>query len=58
MKNGSDSDLSDDVKQHRLLNVSKKRMQFRVFNSFKEQEDEMVAYWASITPLQRLVHLY
>jgi hypothetical protein len=30
----------------------------RVFNSFEEQEDEMIEYWASITPLQRLTHLY
>lgn len=30
----------------------------RIFRSFKEQEDEMIDYWASITPLQRLAHLY
>ena len=30
----------------------------RFFSSFQEQEDEMVAYWASITPLQRLKHLH
>ncbi len=30
----------------------------RIFNSFKEQEDEMIEYWASITPFQRLGHLY
>jgi hypothetical protein len=30
----------------------------RIFNSFREQEEEMIEYWASITPLQRLVHLY
>jgi hypothetical protein len=30
----------------------------RIFSSFKEQEDEMVEYWASITPFQRLAHLY
>jgi len=30
----------------------------RIFNSFQEQEEEMVAYWASISPLQRLTHLY
>ena len=30
----------------------------RIFNSFKEQENEMIEYWASITPLQRLAHLY
>ena len=28
------------------------------FSSFQQQEDEMVAYWASITPLQRLKHLH
>jgi len=30
----------------------------RVFSSFQQQEDELVAYWASITPLQRLKHLH
>ena len=30
----------------------------RIFNSFREQEEEMITYWASITPLQRLAHLY
>lgn len=30
----------------------------RIFNSFQEQEDEMINYWASITPKQRLAHLY
>jgi len=34
----------------------KKRVRF--FSSFQEQEDEMVTYWASITPLQRLRHLH
>ena len=28
------------------------------FSSFQQQEDEMVTYWASITPLQRLKHLH
>lgn len=28
------------------------------FSSLQQQEDEMVAYWASITPLQRLRHLH
>jgi hypothetical protein len=30
----------------------------RIFDSFQQQEDEMIAYWASITPEQRLAHLY
>jgi hypothetical protein len=30
----------------------------RFFSSFEEQEDEMISYWASITPLQRLRHLH
>ena len=30
----------------------------RFFSSFQEQEDEMISYWASITPLQRLRHLH
>jgi hypothetical protein len=30
----------------------------RIFNSFQEQEDEMIEYWATITPKQRLAHLY
>jgi hypothetical protein len=34
----------------------KKRVRF--FSSFQEQEDEMISYWASITPLQRLRHLH
>ena len=29
----------------------------RFFHSFEEQENEMIEYWASISPLQRLVHL-
>ena len=34
------------------------KKKLRIFNSFKEQEDEMIAYWASITPQKRLEHLY
>lgn len=30
----------------------------RIFSSFQEQEGEMIMYWAAITPLQRLAHLY
>lgn len=30
----------------------------RVFHSFEEQENEMIEYWASISPLQRLIHLH
>ena len=30
----------------------------RIFSSFQEQEDEMIDYWASITPLKRLEHLH
>jgi hypothetical protein len=30
----------------------------RIFNSFKEQEKEMIEYWASISPYQRLANLY
>ncbi len=30
----------------------------RFFTSFQQQEDEMISYWASITPLQRLKHLH
>jgi hypothetical protein len=36
--------------------AGKKRIRF--FASFEEQEDELVTYWASITPLQRLRHLH
>jgi hypothetical protein len=30
----------------------------RIFHSFQEQEDEMIEYWASISPMQRLANLY
>jgi len=36
---------------------SLKGKKVRFFHSFEEQENEMIAYWASISPLQRLVHL-
>jgi hypothetical protein len=29
----------------------------RIFHSFEEQEDEMIEYWASISPMQRLANL-
>ena len=35
-----------------------KKIKVRFFSSCQEQEDELVAYWASITPLQRLRHLH
>lgn len=38
------------------LPAGKKKL--RIFNSFREQEEEMIAYWASITPQKRLEHLY
>jgi len=49
--------MSAEGKQdHDKLNTSgKERIRF---SSFQQQEDEMVAYWASITPLQRLKHLH
>jgi hypothetical protein len=35
-----------------------KNKKIRIFDSFQQQEDEMIEYWASITPTQRLRHLY
>jgi hypothetical protein len=35
---------------------NKKRVRF--FTSVQQQEEELIAYWASITPLQRLRHLH
>jgi hypothetical protein len=29
----------------------------RFFNSYEEQREEMYAYWANITPIQRMAHL-
>ena|GEM_PF-1809476 len=40
------------------MNSERKLGKIRIFKSFKEQEDEMISYWASITPMQRLAHLY
>ena len=40
------------------MNVERKPDQIRIFRSFQEQEDEMISYWASISPGQRLAHLY
>lgn len=34
------------------------KKKLRIFNSFLEQEQEMINYWASITPQKRLEHLY
>jgi hypothetical protein len=39
-------------------NQNKPKRRLRFFNSPQEQRDEMVAYWASITPEQRLRNLH
>ena len=41
-----------------LLTMQSSGKKIRVFSSFQEQEDEMIDYWASITPLKRLEHLH
>ncbi len=58
MEYSGNSDISKKPDYQQPHQSSKKSMKLRIFNSFKEQEDEMVTYWASITPLQRLNHLY
>gem|GEM_PF-6042258 len=35
----------------------KGKSRVRFFSSPKEQEDELVTYWASITPVERMRHL-
>ncbi len=40
------------------MNELKKTRKLRIFTSFEEQEEEMIFYWASISPLERLEHLY
>jgi hypothetical protein len=35
-----------------------KSNRIRFFSSVQEQEDELIAYWASITPIERLRHLH